>query len=231
MYTVASSSIFWLLVIIVSGNDMVEIYPKDYNVSIGIANITYTCKKPSSSYDNVYFGIGNSSVSDENFKYGNKIIEKSINDTYSILILPLTSRYNNSVISCYNYYGEYSISYGTLRIQGRLSAPPELTISLPTNFTGYLEITWKGPFSLDLTDVDPDIKGYKVCIVLIFTNVDIIEHWECYNVEVTMFHYPPVYIPLNISVTAVNIDGDGYLSSIILPACKSKVRNRVNYYL
>jgi len=219
---------FFSFLVIVSGKNVVDISPKDYNVTIGMQKVTYICKKLMSSYDNLYFGIDNSSVIDENLKYGNKIIERHINDSHSILILPIILRYNNSAISCYNYYSDYSISYGRLRIQGRLSPPPELSISLSTNFTGYLVIFWKAPFTLDLTDVDPDIIGYKVCIGFMFTDMDTIEHyWDCFSVEIAMFKYLQVCVPLNISVTAVNIDGDGYPHSILLPACTSKARIKV----
>ena len=63
-------------------------------------------------------------------------------------------------------------------------------------------------FSLDITDIEPDISHYKVCYSL----VDAIKS-QCVLVNRTEFAFPYVNVPLHFTVSAVNVVGEGSVNS------------------
>lgn len=62
-------------------------------------------------------------------------------------------------------------------------------------------ITWEEPFTLDITDVDPDIIGYTVCS-------SVGENHECINTTVTEFILSKFHFPVNVTITSWNIVGE-----------------------
>ena len=77
-------------------------------------------------------------------------------------------------------------------------------------------LTWDKPFSLDITDVDPDIECYNVCYRLINETA---ENSHCACVNKTEYTFLCVSVPLLFTVSAVNVVGEGVASSILHDGC------------
>ena len=95
------------------------------------------------------------------------------------------------------------------QVQGLLEAPPNLMF-LETNDECMRRISWGEPFSLDITDIEPDISHYNVCYSL--RNAD---KSRCLYVNQTEFSFLNVSVPLLFTVSAVNVVGEGNSSSIL----------------
>ena len=93
------------------------------------------------------------------------------------------------------------------KIQGLLDAPSNLMLSEADN-QNMRRLSWDEPFSLDITDIEPDISHYKVCYSL----VDAIKS-QCVLVNQTEFIFPYVNVRLHFIVSAVNIVGEGSVNS------------------
>ena len=97
------------------------------------------------------------------------------------------------------------------QVQGFLDTPSHLTLSEANN-QHERRLSWDEPFSLDITDVDPDITHYKVCYTLI--NAEKLS--LCTHVNQTEYTFLYVSLPLLFTVSAVNVVGEGNSSSILL---------------
>ena len=99
------------------------------------------------------------------------------------------------------------------KIQGLLDAPSNLMLS-EADSQHMRRLTWDEPFSLDITDVDPDIHCYNVCYSLINVTV-----FQCTCVNQTEYTFLCVSVPLIFIVSAVNVVGEGNASSILHDGC------------
>ena len=88
------------------------------------------------------------------------------------------------------------------KIQGLLDAPSNLMLS-ETNDQRMRRLSWDKPFSLDITDIEQDISYYKVCYSIST------EKFQCQYTEKTEFTFLYARIPLNFTVSAVNVVGEG----------------------
>ena len=74
-----------------------------------------------------------------------------------------------------------------------------------------ISLTWEPPFTLDITEIDPDITGYCVDVTS-----SMISHLECVNK--TEFSYPvPPDAGCNtysFTITPINIVGHGESSTV-----------------
>ena len=95
------------------------------------------------------------------------------------------------------------------KIQGLLDAPSNLMLS-ETDNQCMRKLSWDKPFSLDITDIDPDISHYKVCYSPVNSNKS-----QCVLVNKTEFTFLNVDVPLLFTVSAVNVVGEGNISSIL----------------
>ena len=115
------------------------------------------------------------------------------------------------IITIGKYVNIWSIHVATAGLLAAVGSP-KLRID-----TSAISLTWTPPFSLDITDIDPDIEGY--CVDVIDTSSSLVVHSEC-GITETQFSYP---IPPNIShslyyvfkVIAVNAIGNGTQSVIV----------------
>ena len=94
------------------------------------------------------------------------------------------------------------------KIQGLLDAPSNLMLSEADN-QHIRRLSWDNPFSLDITDIDPDISHYNICYSLINAN-----KFQCVLVNQTEFIFLNINIPLLFTVSAVNVVGEGNASSV-----------------
>lgn len=83
-----------------------------------------------------------------------------------------------------------------------------MNITTTSQNTTHNIVTWDKPFTLDITDVDPDIIGYTVCST-------IRDSHECSNVTATEFVIPKYYLDVNtdVTITARNIVGESPVAS------------------
>ena len=95
------------------------------------------------------------------------------------------------------------------KIQGLLDAPSNLMLSEADN-QHMRRLNWDGPFSLDITDIEPDISYYNVCYS--YSLVDAIKS-QCVLVNQTEFIFPYVNVRLHFTVSAVNVVGEGSVNS------------------
>ena len=103
----------------------------------------------------------------------------------------------------------------TLFIAGLLSPPIHFNgKSLPTNFA--IDLIWRPPPSLDLTDIDPDIMHYEISILNNKTGQ--IENFVVNGTNFTYYVHPAhgsdVCQQLEFSVLAVNTVGRGSKNTI-----------------
>ena len=94
-------------------------------------------------------------------------------------------------------------SYLYIYILGLPDYPPNLHI---TSYGSYHKLSWNPPFSLDITDVDPDISGYTIC-----TNVSD----RCLNTTENVLRFPNLCMPVEFTVSANNIVGQGVKGAIV----------------
>ena len=91
---------------------------------------------------------------------------------------------------------------------GLLDPPPGFTI-LELD-TARRQLSWSPPFTLDITDEDPDIMGYMIC-----DNVT----GSCETVTETQFPYPNLQVPIEFSLSAINVVGEGSAITVVHDPC------------
>ena len=101
------------------------------------------------------------------------------------------------------------------RVQGLLDAPSNLMLSEADN-QHMRRLTWDKPFSLDITDVDPDIECYNVCYRLVNVTV---KNSQCTCVNQAEYTYLCIGVPLLFTVSAINLVGEGGVTSILHDGC------------
>lgn len=99
-------------------------------------------------------------------------------------------------------------------VQGVLSPPPDLKI---VNVNSRLRsLLWNPPFTLDITDQDPDISNYRVCF-----NLSSADAQECMVTTMTSYRFLNIRLSLHFFVTAINIVGESTESNMLHLACDS----------
>ena len=149
------------------------------------------------------------------------IIETGKGVFMSMLFIPADTRNNNTSIQC-RAYDLRSQPISTVdsmllffRVQGLLGSPPNTIISDSSESTRTL--SWNAPETLDITDVDPDILSYRVCYNLTDNPTCI----EISSSDTREFTFPNVGVFLLLTVSAINVVGEGNTSSSIHMACDS----------
>ncbi len=81
-----------------------------------------------------------------------------------------------------------------------------------------ISLTWRPPFSLDITNVDPDITGY--CVGVVNFTSSLVIHSQC-GITDTQYNYTvsPRSTPCDtytFTITPVNIVGNGEPASVTI---------------
>ena len=98
---------------------------------------------------------------------------------------------------------------------GLLNAVRSLT---STTYSTLISLTWEPPFTLDITDVDPDITGYCVDVINSTSSVTLHSECEITETEFTYLMPPERYCystTFSLSITPFNIVGRGEVRSLL----------------
>lgn len=129
--------------------------------------------------------------------------------TRVLSIVPLATN-NNTILWCV-VQTQSTLLYSKIArlwIQGTLDPPKDFKISTSTSRGNILRLSWTAPFTLDLTEEDPDILGYRVCFY--FPKVLGLSDCNCKITPNEYFDFPKINLPsLTINVSAINIGGVG----------------------
>ena len=107
----------------------------------------------------------------------------------------------------YYYYNIICMSYA-----GMLEAPGNFEV-LTINSTA-IQLSWEAPFTLNLTDSDPDILGYIIDITRLNSAGDVVQ-FDTVHTNETLYIFSMVGELLNpcntfnFSLRAINVEGSG----------------------
>ena len=194
------------------------ITPRGYNASLNPeGSFTFQCD--ATGADSVQWSVDGVLASRDDLK------DRGISESGIITVdeatrsmrrtLSIVKNINNSIINITCIASSFSplgIDFSEpvfFKLQGLLDAPSSPMVSEPKN-QHMRRLSWNEPFSLDITDVNPDISHYKVCYKLVDANKS-----QCVLVNQTEFIFLNINVPLLFTVSAVNVVGEGNASSIL----------------
>ena len=176
-----------------------ELTPEIYIASENSGVVQFTCTKPSPDAI-ILFTVDDTRTSSV---WTSRGITEEVNETASVLTIQPLLRNNGSVVECFNF-DPSAVLTGSLLVQGRLSAPPSLVIKVGITASFRL-LCWTPPFTLDITDQKEDIIGYRVCITPTAPETSL----GCVSTPDLSYPYLNVHLLLQLSVTPINVVGDG----------------------
>ena len=198
-------------------NESVTVSPAGFNASEG-SIVTFTCRVSSSAVTNNILVDGNNLPDEEKQRRGIGPT-MNINETVSTVTIQASPVNNNITLSCLTNVRtaegnlitvESSGVPAVLLVQGILSPP--LPLDLNSSSPNSKKLFWNPPFTLDITDQDPDITGYRVCM-------NLTENLFCVKTEDTIYEFPNIRILLQLSVTALNVVGESNASIVFHQPC------------
>ena len=93
---------------------------------------------------------------------------------------------------------------------------PPINLTIVNQGASHSRLLWGAPESLDITDIEPDISTYRICANL---------SGVCINTTELEHVFPNVRIPIEFSVTAINIVGESNASITIYEPCDPTTGN------
>ena len=225
---IESLVLLWLLFVRGKHSQLTAVItPRGYNASLDPeASFTFQCDMTGTN--NVQWLVdGRPSTTQENrgrgISQGSIITVDEVTDRFRISLSILRNITNrNTTIVCQVIAvlltGVIIVNISDpvqFQIQGILDAPSNLVLSEADN-QHMRRISWDEPFSLDITDVDPDIECYNVCYSLVNVSA---EKSQCTCVNQTKHTFLCVSVPLLFTVSAVNVVGEGEATSIPHNGC------------
>ncbi len=195
-----------------SSAQSLTISPSGYNASEGAMDFTFTCTSTIEMINFITLEVEGVTLDIELEARGISISRTS--STTSTLTIEASLVNNNTTISCFALMGQVATFSEDIvfLVQGLLPPPDLLSFThTPPSSSGVL--SWSPPVSIDITDQDPDITGYRVCFNLTE------EVTECVVTEETSYEFPNLHLPLEFSVAALNVVGEGNASTLFQQAC------------
>ena len=196
-----------LLICSTSAQDEVTAYirPAIFVASEGSGLRNFSCRLSSSA-----------EISTINFLKGaTQLVTTRINDT-GFLSIDSMSENNDTEFTCQIVtQGEspmvLSSAPAQFLVQGVLSPPSNLEIANVNS--RFRSLSWNPPFTLNITDQDPDISNYRVCFN--FSS----DAQDCVVTTMTLYRFVNVRLSLDFFVTAINIVGESAQSHVLHQAC------------
>ena len=191
------------------------ITPRSYNASLDPeSNFTFLCDVTGA--DSIEWIVDNISsrnkyIIDREITTNNvQTVNISTGSFRSSITVPRDDRNRDTTIICV----ADSISSNDVlsdpvvfRVQGLLGAPSNLMLSEVIN-KHMRTLTWDEPLSLDITDIEQDISHYEVCYSIST------EKSQCTCTDQTEFTFLYIRVPLEFTVLAVNVVGEGEATTI-----------------
>ena len=225
---IESLVLLWLLFVRGKHSQLTAVItPRGYNASLDPeASFTFQCDvsssnnvqwlvdgRPSTTQENRGRGISQSSIitvdeATDSFRISLSILRNIINRNTTIVCQVI------AVLSTGMVTG-ISSDPVQFQIQDFLDAPSNLMLSEADN-QHMRRLSWDEPFSLDITNVDPDIECYNVCYSLVNVTA---EKSQCTCVNQTEYTFLCVSVPLLFTVSAINVVGEGAATSILHDGC------------
>ena len=194
----------------------VTVTPSGFIAGEGTAAVTFTCIVSITPFLGILMRV-NGSMLAVNELERTGITTGKINDTVSFLTFPTKAINNNSRVQCVAL-GESNIFSSNISflVQGILSPPANLSVMEGSTLNSR-RLSWNPPFTLDITDQDPDISGYRICLILTLTRPI---NSTCVVTQDTSYDLLNISVPFQLSVTALNVAGESSSSTpIIQEAC------------
>jgi hypothetical protein len=222
-----SKLLFLLLIILVEQDDAqltAVITPRGYNASLDPeASFTFQCDVTGTN--NIQWFVDGSpsftqEIRDRGISEGISITVDEATDSFrrSLTILRNATNRNTTIVCLATVLSPSTSSTSEpvlFKIQGLLDAPSNLMLSdLEADNQHMRRLSWEEPFSLDITDVDPDIECYNVCYSLVNITAEK-SRAQCMCVNQTEYTFLDVNIPLLFVVSAVNVVGEGNPSTVL----------------
>lgn len=190
-------------------NASVSIGPSAFTAGLSSEEITFTC-----TVSRPVLAV-NMFVDEEQFS--SDLEDRGIRlDAAAILTIEPRIENNNTKIKCLATFESGSPVFSPpliFLVQGLLSAPPDLEIITIDSRPNFNRLSWQPPFTLDISDVEQDITGYKVCFSLSATEM-------CVLTEETSYDFLNIRLPLEFLVTAINVVGESNASRVLHQACE-----------
>ena len=199
------------------------ISPREYTASLdSAANATFRCDVTGA--DSILW------IVDGLFALRQEVRQRGISTSHQVTVNQTEGRFTSNISIPRNNINKNTsilcmacVVQGTdvlsapafFKVQGLLGPPPNLTLTvndLRRSYNDYVKIIWDEPDTLNMTDVEPDISHYRVCY-----NVDTTT--MCTNMTDRQFIFLNVGVNVLLTVTAVNVVGEGNGSTIMHWAC------------
>lgn len=208
-------SIFLHHIVFVSFAQDISIHPMRFVATLNSnASTTFTCTSSESALT-ITMLVNGSQISSE--KEESRGIQFTRESERGLLTIVASIENNNTAISCVVVpLDEESPAQRTepvlFLIQGILSSPSSLEIITQTSRPSLNRLSWSAPFTLDVSDMERDISGYRVCFNLTATPICTITTFEAYE-------FLNIRLLLEFIVTAINAVGESNASSILHNPC------------
>ena len=218
--------LMWLLFVSGRHSQLTAVVtPRGYNASLNPeASFTFQCDVTGTNIiQRLVDGepLTSQEIGDRGISGSNTITVDEATDNFRSSLFILRNIINmNTTIECLATILSPILIWNTsepvlFKVQGLLDIPSNLMLSEADN-QHMRRLSWDKPFSLDITDVDPDIECYNVCYSLINVTA---EKSQCTCVNQTEYTFLCVSVPLLFTVSAVNVVGEGEATSILHDGC------------
>lgn len=156
------------------------------------------------------------------------IMTNKVNGSAARLTIQPLLLNNMTSLGCYSIINGIAVMRPTdavLLVQGLLSAPSAMSI-IDSTHASFRLLSWTAPFTLDLTDQEPDIIGYRVCFNIPPPSGAAAEMMmHCVHTQEILYSYLNVRLTLQFSVTPLNVVGDGDSSFVTHQSCTAGMSN------
>lgn len=198
---------------VVISNDELFLHPESFVASEGSGKVNFTCSVFDRTPSTLVILVEGTEPTEQERRI--RGIETTLtNSTTRLFSIESTAVNNNTELSClavFDLQGQRSLP-SILQVQGLLSPPTELrTAELTANLQ---RLSWTAPFTLDITGIERDIAGYRVCFSL--SELEVI---MCNFTQDLFFDFLNFGFTLKFNVTALNVVGESNVTTFTRQPC------------
>lgn len=200
--------------------ESVSIDPTAFTAGVDTVEVNFTCRAtaPPTTTVSVILLINGTFPSAE-LRESRGLQVNPINNTEIRLMIQPSVVNNGTNVSCVALFGRdfmpKSTRTVTLHVQGLLDSPSDLEFDAAPPPSTLRRLSWKPPFTLDITNADPDIT-YSICFNLFGSPV-------CNKTLDIFYDFISITFPSQFTVTPSNVVGEGVGSSAMYLGCVQDV--------